>query len=233
MLRKAIIGIVCLFSPQVVFSMGDDDPLLSKFTIDQFETRIGDGANPTVFEGSAWFGKDLNKFYIKTEIEHHDGETEEAEFQFLYSRAFKPNWDFQIGWRRDQKPEPTRDWLAVGFKGVAPYYIEIDTALFIGDEGRTAFRIEAEYEVMFTQKLVLIPEIEANFHGKTDVATEVGSGLSDVEIGLRLRYHLKRELAPYIGVVWTKKFGRTADFATAAGDDTSDTRFVIGIHAWF
>ena len=153
--------------------------------------------------------------------------------QLLYSRAIAPYWDLQLGWRRDIRPTPTRDWIALGFKGLAPYHFDIDTAIFIGESGRSAFRFDAEYELMLTQKLVLTPEAEINFYSKADAQTEVGSGLADASFGIRLRYEIRREFAPYIGVHWTKKFGGTADFARAAGNDTSDTQFVIGFRAWY
>ena len=210
-----------------------DDPLLTKVMIGQFEHRSTGGSDPVVLEAQGWIGKDLQKLWIKTEIEHVGGETEESELQFLYSHAVAPYWDFQVGWRHDDRPTPDRDWLALGFQGVAPYFFEIDAAAFIGESGQTALRLEAEYEMMFTQKLILSPEIEVNFHGKNDEATGTGSGLSDMELGLRLRYEIRREFAPYIGINWTKKYGNTADFARAEGEETSDAQFVVGFRAWF
>lgn len=212
---------------------GRDDPLLIKLMIDQLEYRDAKSENPTVLEAELWIGKDLNKLWIKTDIEKVGGNTEEAELQLLYSRAIAPYWDFQAGLRRDFKPKPTRDWVALGFKGVAPYYFEVDTALFIGDNGRTALRLEAEYELMFSQRLILTPEVTADFYGKSDPETETGSGLSSLSFGLRLRYEVRRQFAPYIGVYWSKKYGETADFARAAGNDIDDTQFVVGIRAWF
>jgi len=153
--------------------------------------------------------------------------------QALYSRSIAPYWDVQVGWRRDNKPAPNRDWFAIGFKGLAPYFFEVDTALFFGKKGRAGFRLEAEYEILFTQKLILTPEIDLNFHSKDDKETLTGSGLSDAQTGLRLRYEFVREFAPYIGVNWNKKYGRTADYVRNAGGDVSDTRFVAGIRAWF
>ncbi len=109
----------------------------------------------------------------------------------------------------------------------------MDTALFVGESGRTALRLEAEYELLFTQRWILTPEIEVNLYGKDDEAIGVGSGLSDVELGLRLRYEIRRELAPYVGVNWIKKYGNGADFSRAVGDKVSDTQFVVGVRLWF
>lgn len=211
----------------------DDDPLLGKVMICQFESRLADGSDPIVLEAQAWLGKDLNKIWFKVDVERVDSETEEAEIQTLYSRAVSAFWDLQAGWRHDSKPEPGRDWAVIGVQGLAPYFFELDAAIFIGDKGRTAARLEAEYEVLFTQRLILTPEIKINVHGKNDVATGVGSGLSDVEFGLRLRYEIRREFAPYIGINWERAYGNTADFAREEGHDVSETNLVIGIRAWF
>ena len=210
----------------------EDDPVLTKFILEQLEVHDVDGKNPLTWEAEAWIGKDINKLWFKTEGERVDGETEELEVQALYSRAVHPYWDFQVGIRKDLQPE-SREWGVLGFKGLAPYYFETDVALFVGESGRSALRVQSEYELMLTQKTVLAPEIELNFHGKDDAATGVGSGLSDVSLGLRLRHEFKREFAPYIGVEWNKKFGQTADFARDEGEDVSDTQFVLGIKAWF
>lgn len=232
-MKKILYPLALLLLSSSAFAAMDDDPILAKVMIDQLELRDTDGSNPLVLDAQGWIGKDLQKLWMKTEIERVDGETEEAEIQALYSRAIAPYWDLQIGWRRDIRPKPDRDWLAVGLEGLAPYFFEVDAAAFIGESGRTAARIEAEYEWMFTQQWVLSPEIEMNFYRKDDPEVGIGSGLSDMEAGLRLRYKIRREFAPYIGVNWTKKFGQTADFARDEGEDTSDVQIVAGFRAWF
>lgn len=223
-----LLGIV---SP--VLAGGKDDPVLTKVMIDQFELRHTEGSDPWVLDGNIWIGKDLQKFWLKAEIERSDSETEEAELQALYSHAIAPYWDVQFGVRHDFQPSPSRGWAVFGIKGLAPYFVEIDTALFIGESGRTALRLEAEYELLLTQKLILTPEIEVNFYGQSDKDIGIGSGLSDVEAGLRLRYEIRREFAPYIGVNWNKSFGNTANFARDEGEDTDDLQWVIGLRAWF
>lgn len=220
--------------PRFSYASGmDDDPLLTMLVVEQLEIRDTDGKNPLVWEAEGWIGKDLHKFWIKTEGEYVDDRTEEMELQMLYSRAVAPFWDLQLGWRHDIRPTPERDWFAFGLKGLAPYYFDVDTALFIGDAGRTAARLQAEHEFMLTQKLVLVPEVELNFHGKNDSDTGTGSGLSDIEVGVRLRYELRREFAPYIGLNWTKLYGKTADFSRDEGEDVDDIHLVFGISFWF
>ncbi|MBT8128902.1 MAG: copper resistance protein B, partial [Gammaproteobacteria bacterium] len=128
---------------------------------------------------------------------------------------------------------PDRAWLAFGVQGLAPYWFELDAAAYIGEAGRTAFTLEAEYELLLTQKLILQPRIETNWYGKRDAARGLGDGLSDLSAGLRLRYEIRREFAPYLGVEWARKFGETEDFARAAGLDPDETRFVAGLRFWF
>ncbi len=211
----------------------DNDPVVTKIMFDQLELRNDDGANPLILEAQGWIGKDLNKLWLKTDIEKHDGEIEEAEVQALYSHAIAPYWDLQMGIRKDLKPSPTRTWGVLGVQGLAPYFFEVDAALFVGESGKTALRVAAEYEVLFTQKLILSPELELNLHGQNDWETGAGSGLSEVTAGLRLRYEINREFAPYIGVNWNKQFGSTADMTKRKGEAISDTNLVAGVRMWF
>ncbi|MEW7972667.1 MAG: copper resistance protein B [Candidatus Thiodiazotropha endolucinida] len=211
----------------------NDDPLIYKVMIEKLEIRESDEANPLVLDAEAWVGYDLNKFWFKTELERPGGETEEAEIQLLYSRAIFPFWDVQVGWRRDLIPDPERDWLAISLKGLAPYLFEVDASLFAGESGQIGVRLDAEYEYLFTQRLVLTPEIEVNLHTKDDEEVGIGSGLSDLSLGLQLRYEVKREFAPYIGVNWSKRFGDTADFAREEGEDVSDLQWLVGVRAWY
>lgn len=216
------------------WAMKEDDPLLWMLKLDELEVRDTDGSDPIVADGYFWVGRDLDKLWVKFEAEKVGAEVEELETQLLYSRAVAPYWDVQLGWRRDHKPaDAQRDWLALGFNGIAPYWFEVDAQLFVGENGRGAARLSAEYELMFTQRLVLIPELEANAYTDADPAIGVGSGLADVSLGLRLAYHLKREFAPYIGVNWGRKFGATADLARDEGERVEDTQLVLGIRAWF
>ena len=197
---STLIVSLLLGSSSYVLAGAKDDPLLTKVLIDQLEVRNADDGNPWVLDGQGWIGKDLQKLWLKVEVERNDGETEEAELQALYSQAIAPFWDIQVGLRQDFQPSPNRSWAVIGLQGLAPYLFEIDTALFVGESGRTALRLKAEYELLFTQRLILTPEIEANFYGKNDEELGIGSGLSDLNTGLRLRYEIRREFAPYIGV---------------------------------
>lgn len=227
-------GLVLLIMASTLYAAGSkDDPLLMMIKVDQLAiTDVGNN-NDSAWEIEGWLGRDLNKFWFKTEGEREDGALEEAEVQFLYSRAVAPYWDIQLGWRHDIKPSPSRDWLAVGIHGLAPYFFETDISTFIGEGGNIGLRTQFEYELMLTQKWVLSPEFEANIFTKNDKEVGIGSGLSDITTGLILRYEIKREFAPYIGIEWTKTFGNTADLVKLDGEKTSGSHWMVGIKAWF
>lgn len=206
--------------------------LISKVMAKELEYASADGADGYRWDVEAWYGGDINRLVLKTEGEGAD-DLEAAEVQGLYSRAIGPYTDLQIGLRYDIEPQPNRTYLALGAEALLPYWFEADGALFIGERGQVLGRLEGSYDFMLTQRLVLQPNAELNLALKDDFATGIGSGFSDAEVGLRLRYELSREFAPYIGVLWERKFGDTADFARAAGEDPEETRFVAGLRAWF
>ncbi|WP_456378200.1 copper resistance protein B [Thiolapillus sp.] len=220
------------FSSNVVAGMRDD-PFLFTLKVDKLELRDADDGTALVWDAQAWAGKDLNKLWVKTEGERMNGETEEGSVELLYSRAVAPFWDLQAGWRHDFRPQPNRDWFAFGVKGLAPYLFEVDATAYVGASGRLAAGLAVEYEYMFTQKLILSPGLEVSLHSKDDEAVGIGSGLSGMEAGLRLRYEIVREFAPYIGINWWRKFGNTADYAREEGGEVQDIEFVAGFRMWF
>lgn len=231
---KYILLLGCLLVTNGVFAGGkNDDPYVGKFMLDRLEVIDEEDSSPVAWEASAWLGRDLQKFWFKTEGIYEDSEVHAAEYQLLYGWAIAPYWDVMAGVRIDSKPEPDRNWLAVGVQGIAPYFIETEATLFVGEEDMTAVRLEFEYELMLTQKWVIKPEFELNLYGNNDREKGIGSGLSDIEISVRLLYEIRREFAPYIGINYEKLLGNTADYADIAGEETSETAFSLGIHAWF
>jgi copper resistance protein B len=139
----------------------------------------------------------------------------------------------QSGVRHDFGAGPSRTWAAFGVQGLAPYWFEVEATVYVGDAGRSAARLVGEYELLLTQRWILQPKMELNLYGKQDAQNQVGSGLSDIQAGLRLRYEIRREFAPFVGVVWSRRFGGSADFLRDAGEDVSDVQFVAGLRAWF
>jgi copper resistance protein B len=233
LLRQGLGALLAIATPLSAHAMAEDDPLLYLFKADQLEVRDGDEENAAAFEGHFWVGRDLDKFWIKSEIEATEDETESAEWQLLYSRAIDPNWDLQVGLRADVDPEPERNWLAVGFYGVAPYWFEVDSALFVEEDGQVNLRFEAEYELMLTRKWVLAPEIELDWYSDDDEDLAIASGLAELEAGIRLRYEVTRQFAPYIGVNYESLLGDTRDLARDRDAETSDTQLVAGLRFWF
>ncbi len=212
----------------------EDDPLLTKVMINKLEVgeKNDAGKRPLRWEADFWVGKDLHKFWLKSSGERENG-NQATSTSALYSKAIDPYWDIQGGLLHDTVSGASRDYLELGFKGVAPYFFETDTSIAVGKNGHSKLSFSTEYELMLTQKLVLSPEVEFTAYGKSDEKMGVGSGFSSAEAGLRLRYEVQREFAPYIGVNFSKKFGQTADFAKAEGESASDTQIVMGIRAWF
>jgi copper resistance protein B len=232
-ISTGFVALSLLATSNVSLAAMGDDPILVMLKADQFEVRDADEGTVSTWEGHLWIGKDVNKLWIKSEGERLESESESIETQLLYSRAIDSNWDLQLGFRHDSIPSPDRDWAVIGFNGVAPYWFEVDTALFIGEDDRTSLRFETEYEFMLTQRWVLAPEIEINWFGEDDEELGIASGFTDVEAGIRLRYEITRELAPYIGINYEKLLGDTADIAEDTDEETSDTQLVLGLRFWF
>lgn len=197
---------------------------------DRLEYVRARGEEWAAYEGEAWYGSTYNRAVIKAEGEVASGKLQESETQLLWRHAVSTFWDTELGVRFDHaQGAPNREWLAFGFKGLAPYWFEVDATAYVGSSGRTALGLKAEYDILLTQKLYLQPSVEVNFHGKDDERWGIGSGLTDGTAGLRLKYEVTRQFVPYVGVEWSSKFGKTADYARAAGDSKQETRFVAGL----
>lgn len=210
-----------------------DEMSFGMLLVDRLESVHTRDKTAGAYDLMARYGRDYDRVVLKAEGEADDGRLEHARTELLWGHAVAAYWDTQLGVRYDSGAGPNRSWLGFGVQGLAPYWFEMDVAAYVGEEGRTALRLAAEYELLFTQKLILQPRIEANGYGKSDVERALGSGLSDLVAGIRLRYEIRREFAPYVGVEWAGKFGGTADYAIAAGEDTRETRLVAGLRVWY
>jgi len=210
-----------------------DQGIFAHAIFNQLEGRWN-GSNPEFrWDGQGWIGTDYDKLWIKSEGTLSKGAVNDGQQQFLYSRAVTTYFDVQGGLRSDLDSRPTRNWAAFGFQGLAPYFFDLEVTGFVSGEGHLAGKLEAFYDLLLTQRLILQPQIELNLYSKADPARLVGSGFSDIDTGLRLRYEFSRTFAPYLGVVYEGKFGQTANFARQAGESTGDVRFVFGIRTWF
>ena len=213
----------------------NNNPILGHAYLNQNELRTGNGNDSYRWEGEGWYGGNLNRAWFKTEgdVNTKTGDLEDGEAQALYSRAISEFFDLQAGVRYDAGPVPSRGWAVIGVEGLAPYFFEVGAHAFVSNGGHMAARFEASYDLLITQRLVLQPQVEMNFYSKSEASRHVGSGLGDIDAGLRLRYEFSRKFAPYIGVTYESKFGKTADFARAHGETVHQVRFVGGIRVWF
>ena len=210
-----------------------DDRRFGKVLINQLEWTHADGVGGQAWEAQAWYGTDFNRLLLRSEGARSAGHLQEGDIEALWSHAVGAFWDTTLGVRHDFGAGPARDWAAFGVQGLAPYWFDIEATGYVGAGGRTAARFKAGYELLFTQQLILQPEFEANLYGRRDPARGLGSGLSDASLGLRLRYAIRREFAPYVGVVWQRAFGGTADFRRAGGRPVFDRQIVAGLRVWF
>ncbi|SMD08288.1 copper resistance protein B [Novosphingobium sp. B1] len=186
------------------------------------------------WDGEAWYGGDINRLWIKSEGE---GELrrglDSGEVQLLYSHAIDPYFNLQAGVRQDIGPSPRRTYATIGFEGLAPGMFEVEGGVFLSNKGEVIGRVEGYYDQRITQRLVFQPRVEINFSAQDIPEIAIGSGLSNVELGARLRYEIKRQFAPYIGVSYYRKLGDTASYARARGEDVHATSFVAGVRFWF
>ena len=218
-----------------------DEIALVKIMVDQFEYRDNESKNKNTlrWDMQGWYGRDYNKFWFKFEGEDEvSSDNGNLELQTLYSRAVTAFWDFQVGARYDRQygggaNSNDNFFAVVGVQGLAPYWFEMEPALFIRDDGDVSARLVSTYDMRFTQRLILQPRLEVNASASEDRNLGIGKGLNDIQLGTRLRYEIKREFAPYIGLEWKKQFGDTADFSRAEGNDIDNTALVTGIRFWF
>ena len=221
------------------FTRGEDRPMLAdqhrfrSILIDNLEAARVDGRTALPYDLEGWFGQAYDRAVLKAEGEFERGSLTEARTELLWGHAIAPYWDTQLGVRHDSGEGPNRTWLAAGIEGIAPYWFDLELTGYVGESSRTALRVDASYDMLMTQRLILEPRLEANFYGKDDIERGLGSGLADVTFGLRLRYEIRRELAPYLGVEWVNQYGGTEDLSRAIGKDPSDSRILIGLRFWF
>lgn len=210
-----------------------DEHHFASFLADRFEQTWVDGSTFTAYDVLAWYGRDFDRLWVHADGEVNEGDVEQARSELLWGHGVAPFWDTLAGLRFDSGDGPSREWLVLGIQGLAPYWFEVTAEAYVGEGGRSALRVEVEYDLLLTQRFILQPRIESTLYGKEDSALARGSGLSGTEVGLRLRYEFTREIAPYVGVDWVRKHGDTGDFAREAGEPVSETRLVAGLRLWF
>ena len=201
--------------------------------LDQLEWQASDGGGGVTWDNKGWVGYDRSRLWFRSEGKAAGGRLEGADAHVLYGRAVARWWDVVLGVRQEVRPGPSQTWAAIGVQGLAPYWFEMEATAYVGPSGRTLVRLEGEYELLFTNRWILQSLGEIELSGKSDPERAVGAGLGTAEAGLRLRYELRREFAPYVGLTWTRLFGRTADLARAEGRDLGGARLAGGLRLWF
>jgi copper resistance protein B len=194
----------------------NDDPLEYTVLLDRLEIRDASSATPFVWDAKAWVGRDRNRLYLRSDGEVANGTTDEATIEAFWTRPVSRWWNLALGVREDFRSGDSQGWLAVGVMGLAPYRFNVQATAYLGDAGRTALRVETEYDMLLTNRLILQPRLELDAYGKDDPSRGIDSGIS-MDLGLRLRYEIRREIAPYVGINW----------------DTHDLQALAGLRIWF
>ena len=210
-----------------------DNGVFQFVLLDRLESAWSDGERSQAWEVEAWRGTDLNRLWLRSEGERAHGDTEQANVELLYGRSVTPWWDVVAGVRHDFGEGPSQTMAAFGVQGLAPYKFEVAATAYLGQSGQSALNLGAEYDTLLTNRLILQWNAEAEFWGRDDAERGIGSGLNSIEAGLRLRYEIRREFAPYVGVVWERRFGDAADAVELEGGDASGARVVAGVRFWF
>jgi copper resistance protein B len=210
-----------------------DNTIQQFVLVDRFEGWDSDGHGAFAWEVEGWRGTDLNRLWVRSEGERTGGVTESADVELLFGRSVSPWWDVVGGLRHDFGEGPSQTFAAFGVQGLAPYKFEFAATAYVGQSGQTALRLEAEYDTLLTNRLILQWVAEAEAYGRSDERRGIGTGLNTFEAGMRLRYEVRREFAPYVGVVWERRFGDAADWHRAEGEDINGVRIVAGVRFWF
>ena len=220
------------FGPIPHPQMGDEDKFASVL-VDRLESVTSASGTAMTYDWQASYGQTSDRAVIRAEGDIDGGRFKDARNELLWAHAATAYWDTQLGVRYDSGQGSNHTWLAFGVQGVMPYWIYVEATAYVNEQGRTAFRLETEYDLLLTQRLILQPRTEMNFYSQSDSTRAVSSGLSDFSGGLRLRYEIRREFAPYVGVEWANKFGSAADNLQATGLYATGTRLVAGVHFWY
>ena len=229
--------------PQTVLDKSWPSPVEPQLSwaliVDQLEHRWQNGKNLLRWDIEGWFGGDYNRIWIRSEAEQRvrKGSDGEVEGQLLYSRVIAPFWELQVGLRHQRLygsgRDRSRSFFALGAEGLAPYWFELEPSLFVSDRGDVSARLTATYDLLFTQRLILQPRFEISAAAQDVKKFGIGAGVNNVELGARLRYELRREFAPYVGVSWVRKVGETSGIARREGEPVDNSSVVLGVRLWF
>ncbi len=231
--------ILLILSASSVTAQMTERKIYTLFLVEELEYQRGsDGDDLIGWQASSWIGGDWNRLWFKSEGEVDlSGVRREGEIQALYSRLVAPFWEFQVGVRgdlvADDQDSRQRAHFVVGLEGLAPYWFEIEPMIFVSHKGDISARLEASYDLFITQRLIAETSLETNLALQSVPEFGIGSGLNDIELALRTRYEIARELAPYLGVLWNQSFGETREIREAEAESASGISLIGGVRFWF
>ena len=203
------------------------------FVLERAEIRSTGSSNNARYEGMAWAGKDYDKFLKFEGTRRNNGKFGDGINEILYTRAISTYFDVQKGVRIDLDNGSGRTWYALGLQGLAVQFFNVEATAYVISGGHYAAKFNVSYNIPITNRLYLQPQAELNVYSKPDRGRGVGSGLGELDAGLRLRYEISRKFAPYVGVAYQKGFGQTAKFSRDEGSPVNDVRFLFGVRTWF
>ena len=212
-----------------------DRQVFAHAVFDQFEGRTGVSGSQLRWDGEGWIGSDMNRIWLKSEGFSDKARVSDGDHEALYDRPIPRMryFDAQVGVRADLDSDPARVWAALGIEGTAPYFFQFAPTLYVRNDGNVAGRLTGSYDLLLSQRWIVQPEAELNFYSKDDPGRRIGSGLSDLDAGVRLRYEVRRKFGPYIGFAYNGTYGNTASYSRQAGESTSSPRFVFGLRLWY
>jgi copper resistance protein B len=212
-----------------------DNPVIAHVLLDQLEGRTDGSGSQLRWDGEGWIGTDMNRLWVKSEGFSDTATVSDGDHEALYDRPIPRMryFDAQVGVRADLDSGPVRAWAAIGMEGMAPYFFEFAPTLYVRDGGHVAGRLTSSYDLLLSQRWIVQPEAELNFYSKDDPGRRIGSGLSDLDAGVRLRYEVRRKFGPYIGFAYGGKYGNTAGYSRQAGESTRNSSFVFGLRLWY
>ena len=219
--------------PDVGGHAAHDNDVHSLVLFDRLEWQFAGGANGLTWDSNTWVGRDRDRLWLRSEGQLDHADVADADVHALYGRAFARWWDVVAGVRQDFRPGAPQTWMALGIQGLAPYWFEVQATAYVGEGGRTAARFDIDYELRLSNRLILQPRMEANVYGKSDSGRGISAGVNSVEPGLRLRYEVRREFAPYLGIEWQRRFGKTASVSGPGGAEDESVRVLGGVRWWF
>ena len=221
-----VIASVGLSGISRAMSGSGDDTINSSLLFDRLEYEGNTGVQLTKWEMNQWIGTDTDKFYIKSEGDYaqSQGIVGTADIQMLYSRAISEFWDIQIGARRGIQPEMAYDGV-LSLQGTAPQFVEVELESFYNQYGNVLGRLSLRRDILFTQRLILTHRLEVDVTKNAMPQRSIKPGVYELEAGMRLRYEMAREFAPYIGFDYVEEQSLT--------EARTGVRGVAGIRFWF